>query len=229
VRATLAKNPADIEAMFDDVARRYDITNTIITAGHDIDWRWHTTRALHLKPGATVLDVAAGTGRSSRSLERTGANVVACDLSGRMLAVAADRYPGLRAVQGSATALPFADSTFDAVTISFGLRNVDRPDKALSEMYRVTKPGGRLAICEFSMPSDPVVAAAHNFYMAHVIPSLARTLTPASDAYDYLCESIRSWLSKDALAQMVATAGWSEVGYTSHTCGILAIHTGVKP
>jgi len=228
VRATLEKNPVDIEAMFDGVVGRYDITNTIITAGHDNYWRRRATRALGSGPGDTVLDVAAGTGRSTRSLQRAGARVVACDISSRMLAAASKRDPGLEAVHGSATALPFADASFDAVAISFGLRNIDQPDKALAEMLRVVKPGGRIAVCEFSMPRDSFVTVAHKFYMTRVIPTLVRTIAPASDAYDYLAESITTWLPKESLSQLMAAQGWSDVRYTSHTCGILAIHTGVK-
>jgi len=229
VRATLKKNPVDIEAMFDGVVGRYDITNTIITAGHDNYWRWRATRALGSGPGDTVLDVAAGTGRSTRSLQRAGARVVACDISSRMLAAARKRDPGLEAVHGSATALPFADAAFDAVTISFGLRNIDQTDKALAEMFRVTKPGGRIAVCEFTMPSNRAVTVAHKFYMTRVIPALVRTITPASDAYDYLAESISTWLPKDSLSELITAQGWSDVKYTLHTFGILAIHTAVKP
>ncbi len=229
MRATLAKNPADVEAMFDDVAARYDLTNSVITAGQDTYWRWRTARTIKAGPGDLVLDVAAGTGRSAEPLLRAGADVVACDLSGEMLQVARDRVPGLRTVQGSATALPFEDDVFDVVTISFGLRNVDRPHIALAEMLRVTKPGGKLVVCEFSMPDDPLVALAHDAYMTRIIPTLVKMVTPACDAYDYLAESILGWHSKEELSATIAEQGWDDVRFAQVTSGIVAIHSGVKP
>ena len=151
-RAALDKDPRDVAAMFDGVARRYDLTNTVLSLGQDRYWRRATRAALRIGPGQKVLDLAAGTAVSTAELTKSGAWCVAADFSVGMLAAGGARK--VPKVAGDATRLPFGDGVFDAVTISFGLRNVAQPQAALREMARVTRPGGRLLVCEFSTPTN---------------------------------------------------------------------------
>ncbi|MBU4335437.1 MAG: demethylmenaquinone methyltransferase [Actinobacteria bacterium] len=228
-RANLDKQPHDVAAMFDTVAPRYDLTNDVLSLGQDRIWRRATARALAAAPGERVLDLAAGTGTSSGPLADSGVQVVACDLSTGMLAVGKRRRPDLAFVAGDATALPFADGSFDAVTISFGLRNVVDTKAALSEMMRVTRPGGRLVICEFSRPTVPGFRQAYDVYLTRLLPLVARTVATGSDAYQYLAESIVDWPDQLALGRLVRAAGWDKVAYRNLTGGIVALHRAVRP
>ncbi|MCG2796975.1 MAG: demethylmenaquinone methyltransferase [Cellulomonas sp.] len=228
-RANLDKQPHDVAAMFDTVAPRYDLTNDVLSLGQDRIWRRATARALAAAPGERVLDLAAGTGTSSGPLADSGVQVVACDLSTGMLAVGKRRRPDLAFVAGDATALPFADGSFDAVTISFGLRNVVATKAALSEMMRVTRPGGRLVICEFSRPTVPGFRQAYDVYLTRLLPLVARTVATGSDAYQYLAESIVDWPDQLALGRLVRAAGWDKVAYRNLTGGIVALHRAVRP
>lgn len=214
--------------MFNEVARRYDLTNEALTFGQVHIWRRGVVRALNLRPGERVLDVAAGTGGSTAALAETGAEVVACDLSEGMIEVGRKRHPELTFVQGDATDLPFEDASFDAVTISFGLRNVENTEKALREMARVVKPGGRLLICEFSRPTWPVFNKVYGFYLEEILTRVARLLSSDDEAYDYLIESIREWHDQEHLGKMIARSGWSHVQYRNYTGGILALHRAVR-
>ena len=214
--------------MFNKVASRYDLTNEALTFGQVHIWRRGVVRALNLKPGERVLDVAAGTGGSTAALAETGAHVIACDLSEGMIEVGRQRHPKLEFVRGDATDLPFPDASFDAVTISFGLRNVQDTEKALQEMARVTKPGGRLLICEFSRPTWPVFNALYGFYLEEILTRVAKLLSSDDEAYDYLIESIREWHDQETLGKMIAQAGWGRVQYRNYTGGILALHRAVK-
>lgn len=227
-RASLDKNPNDVAGMFNKVARRYDLTNEALTLGQVHIWRRGVVRALNLKPGETVLDVAAGTGASTAALAETGAHVVACDLSEGMIEVGRKRHPELSFVQGDATNLPFEDETFDAVTISFGLRNVENTEKALQEMARVVKPGGRLLICEFSRPTWPVFHKVYGFYLDEVLTRIAKVLSSDELAYDYLIESIREWPDQERLGSLIAKSGWTHVQYRNYTGGVLALHRAVR-
>src|SRR6478735_5375259 len=152
-RAQLDKEPHDVAAMFDDVAERYDLTNDVLSLGQTRRWRRAVVAAVGPRDGERVLDLAAGTGTSSEPFRAAGAEVVPCDFSLGMLEVGKRRQPGLAFTAGDALRLPFADDSFDAVTISFGLRNVSDTAAALTEMLRVTRPGGRLVVCEFSTPT----------------------------------------------------------------------------
>lgn len=212
--------------MFDGVARRYDLTNTVISAGQDRYWRWTTRRAVGPRPGERVLDLAAGTGVSTVELGRSGAWCVATDFSQGMLA--AGRFRQVPMVAGDAMALPFADDSFDAVVISFGLRNVADIDLALREMLRVTKPGGRLVICEFSTPVIPVFKTIYMEYLMKALPRVARAVSSNPDAYVYLAESIRAWPNQRRLGRRVAEAGWSGVKWRNLTGGVVALHRGYK-
>lgn len=152
-RATLAKRKADVAAMFDTVASRYDVMNGIMTGGQHLYWRREAVRAVAPQPGMTVLDLAAGTGWSSKPLADAGARVIPADLSFGMIFEGKKHSPGLPFVQADALMLPFADDAFDAVTISYGIRNVEDTAAALAEMRRVVRPGGVAVILEFSRPT----------------------------------------------------------------------------
>ncbi len=231
-RADLGKDPSRVSGMFDEVAAGYDRTNTVLSLGNDKLWRIATTRAIDPRPGQRILDLAAGTGASSVSLARGGADVVAADFSRGMIAEGRRRHggiPNLSFEQADATALPFDDDEFDAVTISFGLRNVIEPKVALAEMLRVTAPGGRVVICEFSHPPSRAFAALYGFYNNRVLPVVARAFSSNAVAYDYLNESIRDWPDQRTLAGWMREAGWSDVAHRNLSGGIVALHRGTKP
>jgi demethylmenaquinone methyltransferase/2-methoxy-6-polyprenyl-1,4-benzoquinol methylase len=248
-RADLDKRPGDVAAMFDRVAPRYDLLNDVLSLGQDRWWRKVVAKAVGARAGERVLDLAAGTGTSSVTFTARGAACVACDFSLGMLRAGVERLgaqeprarsgaagpgparpgaaqPGpVRFVAGDALALPFGDRAFDAVTISFGLRNVADPDAALAEMFRVTRPGGRLVICEFGHLPSPRLDAIYGRYLMAALPAVARRLSPAGDAYEYLAESIRDWPSREELAQRIGGAGWSAVRWRDLTLGVVTVHT----
>jgi demethylmenaquinone methyltransferase/2-methoxy-6-polyprenyl-1,4-benzoquinol methylase len=228
-RASLAKQPEDVARMFDAVARRYDVTNGLLSLGQDRRWRRATTQAVAPLPGERILDLAAGTGASSLPFARAGANVVACDLSQGMIDQGRRRHPELTFVRGDATALPFDDDEFDVVTISFGLRNVVDVPAALAEMLRVTRPGGRLVVAEFSTPTWPPFARVYDGYLMRALPGAAAVVTRQGDAYRYLAESIRAWPDQEALASSIRQAGWRSFGYRNLTGGVVALHRARKP
>lgn len=225
-RASLDKDPRDVASMFDAVARRYDITNTVLSAGQDRYWRRATRAALALRPGDTVLDLAAGTSVSTVELAKSGAYCVAGDFSVGMLHAGARRP--VPKVAADATNLPFADGVFDAVTISFGLRNVVDHAAGLREMARVTRPGGRLVVCEFSTPVVPVFSTLYKEYLMQALPRVARAVSSNPEAYVYLAESIRAWPDQATLAGRIREAGWSDVRWRNLTGGIVALHAAVK-
>ncbi|AMO59832.1 ubiquinone/menaquinone biosynthesis methyltransferase [Mycolicibacterium phlei] len=226
-RATLEKNPHDVASMFDAVARRYDLTNTVLSLGQDRFWRRATRAALGIGPGDKVLDLAAGTAVSTVELATSGAWCVAADFSVGMLKAGRDR--DVPKIAGDATRLPFADGVFDAVTISFGLRNVVDHTAGLREMARVTRPGGRLVVCEFSTPTNPLFATVYKEYLMKALPRIARTVASNPEAYVYLAESIRAWPDQAQLARQIADAGWSQVRWRNLTGGIVALHRAIKP
>ena len=212
--------------MFDRAAKRYDLTNTVISAGQDGYWRWATRQALALQPGERVLDLAAGTGVSTVEFGKSGAWCVAADLSRGMLE--AGRFRDVPMVAADGTTLPFADQSFDAVTISYGLRNFSDPDQAMRELLRVTKPGGRMVIAEFSTPVFRPFRTLYLEYLMKALPQLARSVSSNPDAYFYLAESIRAWPNQRQLAWRIADAGWSAVKWRNLTGGIVALHRGYK-
>lgn len=228
-RATLDKDPDDVASMFDGIARRYDITNDVLSMGQDRRWRKAVVEALAVRPGERVLDLAAGTGASSVPLEALGADVVPCDFSVGMLAEGRRRRADLPFVAGDATALPFADDTFDAVTISFGLRNVVNTDRALAEMLRVTRPGGRLVVCEFSTPTWRPFRTVYSQYLVRALPVVAGWVTREAGAYDYLAESISDWPDQRALGLLLVKAGWGQVAYRNLSGGVVALHRATVP
>ncbi|GAB3396790.1 demethylmenaquinone methyltransferase [Humibacter soli] len=231
-RADLSKQPSDVAAMFDEVSTAYDRTNTVLSVGNATLWRIATTRAVDPRRGQLILDVAAGTGTSSAALASSGARVVAADFSPGMIAVGRQRQagnPNVEFVQADATQLPFEDDSFDAVTISFGLRNIVDPSAALAEFFRVTKPGGRLVVCEFSRPPASVIRAAYHGYLAYGMPIFARIASSNPAAYSYLMESIRDWPDQQTLAHLISGAGFERVAYRNLTAGIVALHRGFVP
>ena len=221
-RAELDKDPRDVAAMFDGVARRYDLTNTVLTAGQDRRWRRLTREALALAPGERVLDLAAGTAVSTVELERSGAWCVAADFSLGMLRAGSAR--AVPKVAADALHLPFRDGAFDAVTISFGLRNVADTDRALRELARVTRPGGRLVVCEFGRPTWAPFRAVYYAGLERVLPAIASRVSSNAEAYSYLGESIRAWSPQPELARRIADAGWSRVGWRDLALGAVALH-----
>jgi demethylmenaquinone methyltransferase/2-methoxy-6-polyprenyl-1,4-benzoquinol methylase len=229
--ATLEKRPDEFARMFDDVAPRYDLTNTVLSFAQDRKWRRRTRQCLQLERGERVLDLAAGTGVSTVELARTGALVVACDFSlGMLRAGRANRRRRLVPfVAGDATCLPFQDATFDAAVISFGLRNVSDVPAALREMARVVRPGGRMVICEFSRPTWRPFRVLYLNYLMRALPWAAKRVSSNADAYVYLAESIRAWPGQSELAAIVAGAGWVHVRYRNLTGGIVALHMAERP
>ncbi|MFL6109625.1 MAG: demethylmenaquinone methyltransferase [Marmoricola sp.] len=223
-RADLDKKPAEVQAMFDDVAARYDITNDVLSLGQDRRWRHQVIDAVDPKPGELVLDLAAGTGTSSQPFADRGATVIPCDFSVGMLQVGKKAKAHLPFVAGDGTRLPFADDTFDAVTISFGLRNIVDPDAGLRELRRVTKPGGRLVVCEFSSPTWAPFRTVYIEYLMKALPPVARAVSSSPDAYVYLAESIRAWPDQAGLATRLQDAGWGAVKWRNLTGGIVALH-----
>lgn len=231
-RADLGKDPQRVSGMFDQVAAAYDRTNSVLSLGNDRLWRAATLRAVAPKRGERILDLAAGTGTSSMAFVPSGAHVVAADFSRGMIAEGRRRHsdvPNLEFVQADATDLPFADGEFDAVTMSFGLRNVNDPRRALRELRRVTRPGGRIVVCEFSHPPSRAFNGLYRFYNDRVLPLVAKAVSSNAEAYDYLNESIRDWPDQPALARWMRDSGWDDVAYRNLSFGIVALHRGIRP
>jgi len=213
--------------MFDRVAKRYDVTNDILALGQTRRWRRMVADAVAAGPGKRVLDLAAGTGTSSQAFAARGARVVPCDFSLGMLQVGRTRLPELPFVAGDAMALPFADASFDAVSISFGLRNIHDPAAGLAEMRRVTRPGGRLVVCEFSSPTLPVFRTVYQEYLMQALPAIAKRVSSNNEAYEYLAESIAAWPDQQGLADLLMDTGWTNVAWRNLSGGIVAMHRGV--
>ena len=219
--------------MFDEVSPKYDLLNDVLSVGNSRLWRIATTRAIAPRKGMRILDLAAGTGTSSAALAAHGAHVTAADFSEGMLAEGRRRNAGndlIDFVWADATKLPFEDDSFDAATISYGLRNVSEPKQALAEMARVVKPGGRVVIAEFSQPPAGAVHWAYTQYNRHVLPRVAGVINrDAAEAYKYLNESIETWPAQEELASWLREAGLERVAYRNLTLGIVALHRGFVP
>jgi len=232
-RADLEKQPGEVAAMFDGIAPRYDLLNDILSLGQVRLWRRVVARITGAKPGERVLDLAAGTGTSTLTFTATGADAVACDFSLGMLQAghakigAGPQGSGqgrLGWVAGDALRLPFRDGAFDAVTISFGLRNVADTGAALAELRRVTRPGGRLVVCEFSTITIAPADMLYRRYLLHVLPAIARRTARSPEAYEYLAESIVDWPAQRELAGLIKAAGWSAVKWRDLSLGAVAVH-----
>ncbi|MEV4728849.1 demethylmenaquinone methyltransferase [Saccharopolyspora sp. NPDC049426] len=226
-RAGLDKNPREVAAMFDGVARRYDLTNTVLSFGQDRRWRKVTRQLLAPQQDEKVLDLAAGSGVSTVEFARSGAYCVAADFSLGMLSVGKGR--GVPLVAADALHLPFADDAFDAATISFGLRNLADTVAGLREMRRVVRPGGRLVVCEFSTPTWQPFRGVYMNYLMRALPPIARAVSSNPDAYVYLAESIRSWPDQRALAELIGEAGWTDTTWKNLTSGVVTVHHAKNP
>lgn len=219
--------------MFDEVSSKYDLINDILSVGATRLWRIATTRAIQPRPGMWILDLAAGTGSSSAALAAHGAHVTAADFSEGMLAEGRKRHAGNHRIDfqwTDATELPFEENSFDAATISYGLRNVSDPRAALAEMCRVVRPGGRVVIAEFSRPPRALVRVPYQLYGRYVLPRIAGAINKrAAEAYRYLNESIEMWPAQAGLAAWMRQAGFERVAYRNLTFGIVALHRGFVP
>ena len=227
-RANLNKDPDEVAAMFDGVAKRYDLVNDLLSLGRTKAWRKATTAIIAPKPGMQILDLAAGPGSSSEPLYKAGATVFATDFSEGMLAQGRKARPYLNFSKADALNLPFEDNRFDVVTISYGLRNTVKYEKALAEALRVTKTGGRIVIAEFSHPTNRIFRTIYTKYLMRLLPAIAKKTASNPDAYVYLAESIRAWPDQAALAKSLEGAGWSNVSWKNLTFGVVAVHSASK-
>ena len=227
-RASLEKDPNEVAAMFDDVAAKYDLTNDVLSLGQDRRWRKQVVAAVAARAGERVLDIAAGTGTSSEPYADADVHVVPADFSLGMLKVGKARRRDLAFTAADALHLPFADESFDAVTMSFGLRNVSDPSAALREFARVTRPGGRFVLCEFSAPTNKAFRTVYNEYLMRSLPPVARRVSSNPDSYVYLAESIRAWPAQREMAQIITDAGWGSVRWRNLSGGIVALHHAVR-
>ncbi|MGA0079795.1 MAG: demethylmenaquinone methyltransferase [Candidatus Nanopelagicus sp.] len=227
-RANLNKDPDDVSKMFDGVANRYDFLNDLLSLGRTKAWRKVVTSIIGPKPGLKILDIAAGTGSSTRPLVDAGADVIALDFSTGMIEIGRKRHKDIKFVQGDALNLPFEENVFDVTTISFGLRNTSNIDSALKDSLRVTKSGGKIVIAEFSHPSNSIFRFIYLNYLMRAIPIISKKISKNPDAYVYLAESIRAWPNQEGLASKMRDAGWKSVAWQDLTFGIVAVHIGFK-
>lgn len=238
-----AEKVGRVKGVFDSVASSYDLMNDAMSVGIHRLWKNMTITRLNPQPGERLLDVAGGTGDLARRfiraadevrLRRGGspASAVICDINDQMLLAGLDPVKDagldLTRICGNAEALPFDDAQFDAVTIAFGIRNVTDRMAALGEFRRVLKPGGRLAVLEFSTPPAHIIRAFYDAYSFAVIPRLGQVLAGDRDSYQYLVESIRKFPKQEVFAEMIRDAGFSTVSYQDYSAGIAALHTGWK-
>jgi len=226
--ANLNKDPDDVSKMFDGVASRYDFLNDLLSLGRSKAWRKSVTGIIAPKIGMKVLDIAAGTGSSSRPLVDKGAEVTALDFSAGMLDQGRKQHKDIKFVQGDALKLPFSENTFDVTTISFGLRNTANSNIALREALRVTKVGGKIVVAEFSHPVNKIFRRAYLNYLMKALPIIAKRISKNPAAYIYLSESIRAWPDQAGLALIMSECGWKSVAWQDLTFGIVAVHIGYK-
>jgi demethylmenaquinone methyltransferase / 2-methoxy-6-polyprenyl-1,4-benzoquinol methylase len=235
------KTPKKIAGMFDQIAGRYDLLNTVLSGGMDRYWRARAVRSLRLSGRERALDVCTGTADVALALARRGraASVVGIDFSGEMLrlgrekvtraasASGAGRAP-IGLTRGDAMRLPLPSNSVDTVTVAFGIRNVQEPAVACREMARVLTTGGRLAILEFSMPQTPVISHVYRWYFRHVLPRIGRLVSHHEEAYTYLPESVGVWATPETFADVLRDSGFSDVRATPMTFGTVYLYTATK-
>jgi demethylmenaquinone methyltransferase/2-methoxy-6-polyprenyl-1,4-benzoquinol methylase len=217
--------------MFDRVAPRYDLANSVLSGGQDRHWRRAAVRALDPAPGALIADVAAGTGKLGVQLAAAGARVIALDLSFEMLRVGARGATGGSQIlwcKADALRLPLADASCDGATIAFGLRNLPDTEAGLAELARVVRPGGRLVVLEFSRPVWAPFRAVYSRALLHGVPAVARLVSSDARSYRYLGESILAWPDQPALARVIAATGWEQVQWQNLSGGMVAVHRAVR-
>jgi demethylmenaquinone methyltransferase/2-methoxy-6-polyprenyl-1,4-benzoquinol methylase len=215
--------------MFDRIARRYDLVNTVLSAGTDGGWRRRAARLTELKPGGSALDVACGSGKLTALLARIAGpkgRVVGLDFSTKMLDVARSEHAGIEFLEGDALNLPFDDSTFDASTIAFGLRNLADPVRGLREMLRVVKPDGRAVVLEFVRPPKGPIGVAYRVYLRTLLPAVGGALSGQPTAYRYLSDTVDSYRNADELRALAEVAGWKGVRYKRLAAGTVGLLSG---
>jgi len=226
-----------VREVFNSVARRYDLMNDLMSAGLHRLWKRVAIETIAIRPGMQILDLASGTGDLARAMSRRAGgagHVVLGDINDQMLRVGRDRcidngeLKGLSWCQCDAETLPYPSESFDRVTIGFGLRNVTNKEAALSEMFRILKPGGKALVLEFSKPVSASLSQIYDVYSFSVLPTMGQLVAQDKESYQYLAESIRKHPDQDTLADMMRSAGFESVNYQNLTGGIVAIHTGVK-
>jgi demethylmenaquinone methyltransferase/2-methoxy-6-polyprenyl-1,4-benzoquinol methylase len=215
--------------MFDRIARRYDLVNTVLSGGTDAGWRRQAARTTGLKPGGSALDIACGSGKLTAVLARIagrGGRVVGLDFSPQMLEIARRQHPGIEFLEGDALSLPFDDATFDASTIAFGLRNLADPIRGLREMLRVVKPEGRPVVLEFVRPPENFVGTAYRLYLRTLLPAIGGALSGQPAAYRYLSDTVDAYRTPDELRAMAAAAGWKQIRFQPLAMGTVGILSG---
>ncbi len=217
--------------MFDRIARRYDLVNTVLSGGTDSGWRRRAARATGLAAGGSALDVACGSGKLTARLAQIAGpegRVVGLDFSPQMLEVARRQHPGIEFIEGDALSLPFDDASFDASTIAFGLRNLADPVHGLREMLRVVRPGGKAVVLEFVRPPKGPVGGAYRLYLRNVLPAIGGALSGQPSAYRYLSETVDSYRTPDELRTMASAAGWTQIRYEGLAMGTVGVVSGLR-
>jgi demethylmenaquinone methyltransferase/2-methoxy-6-polyprenyl-1,4-benzoquinol methylase len=218
--------------MFDRIAHRYDAVNTVLSAGTDGGWRRRAARETGLRAGGSALDVACGSGKLTVELAKLAGpegRVIGLDFSPQMLEVARHDHPGLEFIEGDALNLPFDDSSFDASTIAFGLRNLADPVRGMREMLRVLEPGGRAVVLEFVRPPRGPVGSAYRLYLRALLPAIGGVISGQPSAYRYLSDTVDSYRTPGELGDMAMAAGWSDVRYRGLAMGTVGVLSGERP